>query len=162
RASVAAYLEDFLRRGDECAYVARRGYRTERWSYREVAQTACRFARELEARGIRKGERVLLWGPNSAEWVCVFFGCAMCGVIVVPIDDVAATDFALRVHQQAGARLMVCSHRHVQASLSCLVIEELAETLSRHSSDPVASVEVDSSDTLEIVFTSGTTTEPKG
>jgi len=72
RRSVVEYLEHFLRRGRECAYVQRRGYRTERWSYRQVAEAAFRFARELEKRGIGKGERVLVWGPNSAEygWLC--------------------------------------------------------------------------------------------
>ena len=61
-----------------------------------MAETAFRFARELEQRGIGKGERVLLWGPNSAEWVAVFFGCALRGVIVVPLDEAGAADFALR------------------------------------------------------------------
>ena len=162
RVSLAGYLEDFLRRGPECAYVQRRGYRAERWSYRQVADMAFRFARELEERGIGKGERVLLWGPNSAEWVCVFFGCALRGVIVVPIDEAAATDFALRVHRQVDARLMVCSRTHVQSSLPFLLLDELAEALGRHSFDPIAGAVVDSRDTLEIVFTSGTTTEPKG
>ena len=73
RRSVVEYLEDFLRRGRECAYLQHRGYRTVRWTYRQVAETAFRFARELEERGIGKGERVLLWGPNSAEWVAAFF-----------------------------------------------------------------------------------------
>src|SRR5690348_3012694 len=108
RQSVAGYLEAFLRRGDECAYVERHGYRTERWSYRRVAETAFQLARELDARGIKKGERVLLWAPNSAEWVCVFFGCALQGIILVPIDDVSTSEFALRVHQQVGAKLTVC------------------------------------------------------
>ncbi|HKS72027.1 MAG TPA: class I adenylate-forming enzyme family protein, partial [Terriglobales bacterium] len=147
--SLAGYLEDFLRRGPECAYVQRRGYRAERWSYRQVADMAFRFARELEERGIGKGERVLLWGPNSAEWVCVFFGCALRGVIVVPIDEAAATDFALRVHRQVDARLMVCSRTHVQSSLPFLLLDELAEALGRHSFDPIAGAVVDSSDTLE-------------
>ena len=90
RRSVVEYLENFLRRGEECAYVQHRGYRTVRWSYRQVAETAFQFARELEERAIGKGDRVLLWGPNSAEWVAAFFGCALCGVIVVPLDDAGA------------------------------------------------------------------------
>ncbi len=97
RRSVVEFLDSFLRWGPECAYVQRRGYRTVRWSYRQVAETAFRFARELEKRGIGKGERVLLWGPNSAEWVAVFFGCALRGVIVVPLDEAGAADFALRI-----------------------------------------------------------------
>src|ERR1700694_1825425 len=99
RRSVVDYLENFLRRGRECAYLQRRGYRTVRWSYQQVAETAFQFARQLQNRAIDKGERVLLWGPNSAEWVAAFLGCALCGVIVVPIDDAGTADFAQRVYQ---------------------------------------------------------------
>src|SRR5277367_4973631 len=119
--SLAEYLDDFLRRGEECAYVQRRGYRSERWSYGRAAETAFQFARELEARGIRKGERVVLWGPNSAEWVAAFFGCALRGVIAVPMDDIATPDFALRVQEQVGAKLAVCSREHGQMSTATLL-----------------------------------------
>src|SRR5271169_4186884 len=117
RRSLVEYLDTFLRRGRECAYIQRRGYRTERWSYRQVAETAFRFARELEQRAIGKGDRVLLWGPNSAEWVAAFFGCALRGAIVVPIDQAGAADFAQRVYQQVDARLLVCSREHALHSI---------------------------------------------
>src|SRR5580700_9871876 len=123
--SVASYLDEFERLGEEHAYAQRHGYRAERRNYRQVAEFAFRFARELEARGIGKGERVLLWGPNSAEWVAVFLGCALRGVIVVPMDDVATSDFALRVHQQVGSKLMVCSQVHVQEEIPTITLDDL-------------------------------------
>ena len=52
RRSVVDYLENFLRRGGECAYVQHRGYRTVRWSYRQVAEAAFQCARELQERAI--------------------------------------------------------------------------------------------------------------
>src|SRR3984957_7916960 len=162
RHSLAEYLDDYLRRGQECAYVQHRGYRTVRFTYRQGAETAFRFARELESRQIEKGERVLLWGPNSAEWVFVFFGCVLRGAIVVPIDDAGTADFADRVYRQVGARLLVCSRQHILASASVLVLEDLQEELSRHASSRYEAVELGTKDTLEIVFTSGTTAEPKG
>ena len=163
RRSVVEYLQSFLRRGRECAYVQRRGYRAERWSYAQVAETAFRFARELEKRGISKGERVLLWGPNSAEWVAVFFGCALRGVIVVPIDEAGAADFTQRVYRQVDGKLMVCSREHAQAdSIPAMVLEDLRETLSAHGSAPYDAAAIGPADVLEIVFTSGTTAEPKG
>ena len=60
RTSIADYLAEFERLGHEDAYAEHAGYRTVRWTYNEVAQTAYQFARELNARGIRKGDRVLL------------------------------------------------------------------------------------------------------
>ncbi|MGH9551662.1 MAG: AMP-binding protein, partial [Terriglobales bacterium] len=156
------YLDSFLQRGREFAYVQHRGYRTVCWTYRQVAEAAFRFARELEGRGIGKGERVLLWGANSAEWVTAFFGCALRGVIVVPIDDAGAADFTRRVFQHVDARLLVCSRDHVLPAIPVLILEDLPETLSRHGAAPYDATAITPADVLEIVFTSGTTAEPKG
>jgi long-chain acyl-CoA synthetase len=160
--SLAEYLDSFLRLGRETAYIQRHGYRTERWSYAQVARLAFQFAHELQSRGIAKGDRVLIWGPNSAEWIAAFWGCVVSGVVVVPMDDTAGLDFALRVYSQVGAKLMVCSHEHAQSSLPTLRLDDLAETLRRHSTSPSRTAELTPGDTLEIVFTSGATAEPKG
>ncbi len=167
RRSVLDYLDDFLRWGGQCAYIQRRGYRTVRWSYREVAEMAFQFARELEERRVSQGERVLLWGSNSAQWVAAFFGCALRGVIVVPVDDAGLPDFTQRLYQQVNAKLLVCSRKHVQTSiaaqnLSVLILEDLHERLSGYSSARFEAADIGLTHTLEIVFTSGTTAEPKG
>src|SRR5260370_4292385 len=153
RSSVADYLIDFERLGHEHAYAERTGYRTARCTYREVAETAFRFARELTARRIRKGDRVMLWGPNSAAWIAAFFGCAHRGVIAVPMDHAASSDFALRVFQQVYGQLLVCSRDHVQSGLPTIVLEELRDSLNRHSSASLASEKIGRDDALESVPT---------
>ncbi|HEY1802205.1 MAG TPA: AMP-binding protein [Terriglobales bacterium] len=153
-----------MARGNECAYAQRVGYRFARWSYKKTANSAFQFARELEARGIGKGDRVLLWGPNSAEWVAAFFGCALRGTVAVPMDDAASGDFAHRVYGQTNAKLVVGSRDHGKAfdASAVLLLEEFGKTLSRHASEPYASATLTPEDPLEIIFTSGTTAEPKG
>jgi len=69
RQSLIEFFEEYDRLGEEIAIAQRRGYRMERCTYGRVAETARAFAAELEARGVAAGERVLLWGENSAEWV---------------------------------------------------------------------------------------------
>lgn len=164
RPSLIEYLESFRRRGSEIAYAHRRGYRMARWSYCAIAETACQFARELEGRGIGKGDRVLVWGENCAEWVAVFWGCVLRGTLVVPMDRIASRDFARRVSAQVGARLLVGSRECLgcDSAAPAIPFENLGETLRRHSGDPYASPRLSRDDTVEIVFTSGTTAEPKG
>jgi long-chain acyl-CoA synthetase len=162
--TLAEYPRLHLARRSEIAYVYSRGFRTLRWTYGQLAELAFRFARELEARGISKGERVLLWGDNSAEWVGAFFGCMLRGVVAVPMDRVAAPDFAQRVMSEVDAKLIVCASTLTvhAANRPYLELENLAEALAQRSSQTYAPVEFSRDDTAQIVFTSGTTAEPRG
>ncbi len=164
RASLLDSLDDFERWGKQCAYVFPRGYRRERWSYARVAAMAYQFARELSAREIGKGDAVLLWGPNCAEWVAAFLGCALCGVIAVPVDDASSADFALRVSTQVRTRLVLCARERAAAfeNITCVDFADLAKLVAKHSAARFRPAEIQPSDALEIVFTSGTTAEPKG
>jgi long-chain acyl-CoA synthetase len=164
RASLLDSLDDFERWGGDCAYVFPRGYRHERWSYQRVARVAYQFARELEARRIIKGDAVLLWSPNCAEWVAVFLGCALCGVIAVPVDDAASPDFAQRISAQVRTKLVLCPRERAAIFDDIATIDsvDLASAVSEHSAERFRPAAIEPSDTLEIVFTSGTTAEPKG
>jgi long-chain acyl-CoA synthetase len=163
------FLANFQAHRNECAYGQRRGYRMEWFTCGQVLEMASRFCRELETRKIGKGDRVMLWGENGAEWVAAFFGCAMCGVIVVPMDDGASAEFAGRVSKQVEAKLWVCSRGHAvghaegpEAAVPLLALDDLSR--AREDSFRVAPphVAIRRDDTLQIVFTSGTTAEPKG
>ena len=159
-------LDDFERWGNAVAFVFPRGYRHERWSYRRVARLAYQFARELEARNIVAGDAVLLWSPNCAEWVAAFLGCALCGVIAVPVDDAAAPEFALRISSQVRTRLVLCPRERAQlfdsAGMATIDPADLAAIVALRPAERFRPAPIQPSDTLEIVFTSGTTAEPKG
>ena len=162
RHSILEYLENFQR--PDTAYVHRCGYRSYRWSYREVAEVAAQFARELESRQIGKGDHVLLWGENCAEWVAVFWGCILRGAVVIPMDRTAAPDFVRRVADQVAPRLAVCSAElgSVLASVPVLQLEDLRELVGNYPHSSYPSPGAQRSDIVEIVFTSGATAEPKG
>jgi long-chain acyl-CoA synthetase len=166
------FLANFQAHRDERAYGQRCGYRTEWFTYGQVLEMAVRFSRELETREIGKGERVMLWGENGAEWVAAFFGCALRGVVVVPMDDGASAEFAGRVAGQVGAKLWACSSKHatgnVAGSVPVIILEEVKipalsqRTRQGRGTLDQAGVAIGRDDILQIVFTSGTTAEPKG
>ncbi|HTT17665.1 MAG TPA: AMP-binding protein [Candidatus Sulfotelmatobacter sp.] len=163
--SIAAFLlEHFPAYAGECAYAQHRGYRMEKFTYRQVLDWALAFHQELERRAVGRGESVMLWGENSAEWVAAFFGCALRGVVVVPMDDGASADFARRVCSQVGAKLLVASHRHRKSigdpEVAVLNLEDLSKWRAPEKSPDSDLPRPD--DILEIVFTSGTTADPKG
>ena len=168
RASLLDSLDDFERWGSAPAYVFPRGYRHERWSYQRVAQVAYQFARELQARHIAKGDAVLLWSSNCAEWVAAFLGCALCGVVAVPVDDASSPDFARRISAQVLTKLILCPRERAAVfdgllSGKAAIDPACLETaVAQHSSQRFRPAQIRPSDPLEIVFTSGTTAEPKG
>jgi long-chain acyl-CoA synthetase len=162
RSSILEYLDNFRRHAGEPAYAFRRGYRLQRWTYGDVLHHAYRFARALELRGIGKGDKVFIWGENCAEWIVVFFGCLLQGAIVVPIDKIAAPDFAARVAQQVDAKLCVGSLHHRIPDIPLLELDTLREELNGFSDAPMDSRGVTRDDIAQIVFTSGTTSEPRG
>ncbi|MEK7831830.1 MAG: AMP-binding protein, partial [Acidobacteriota bacterium] len=185
RTAIYSFLDDCLARGGETVFAEQRGLRVIRRTYSELARTAYRFARELEARGIVKGDRVLFWAENSAEWVAAFFGCALRGAVAVPLDEQSTPDFVARVQQQVKAKLLLCGHRcgtgsgsdpvasqphgqvHQVATAPCIVppslrLDELDEAIAHHSGEAFQPTGIGENDLLEIIFTSGTTAEPKG
>ena len=161
--SLTHYFRPNSRPPSEIAVVWRHGYRTERWTWSKLSSVATQFARELEARGIGRGERVFLWGPNTGEWLAVFIGCLLRGAIVVPMDAIAAPEFAQRVISEAAPRLAVIwREMPPPAGIPSIVLEDLEAIVSARPMSAYDSSGLKRSDPLEIVFTSGTTAEPRG
>jgi long-chain acyl-CoA synthetase len=152
----------------DIAYAGPAGYRTARRSYRWVAETSARLARDLEARGVVPGDRILLWGPNSGEWAAAFWGIIVRGAVVVPIDWASTPDFARRVAQQVNAKVVISGRKQepLNQAIPTLALEDLPSIVAQHSAGSpgarYASPSLDRSAIAEIVFTSGTTAEPKG
>src|SRR5208283_3590687 len=160
---LSSFVKAYAAHGNEIAVRQRRGYRMETWTYGRIAEQANRLARELELCGIAKGDAVLLWGENSAEWIIAFLGCLLCGVVVVPIDHASPMDFACRVAREVNAKLIFRAATQKDcATIPSLSLESLPAVLARHDSTPYHPPRLSRQDTLEIIFTSGTTAEPCG
>jgi long-chain acyl-CoA synthetase len=164
RQSLVDFLYEFRRLGNACAIVQRAGYRTSRSSYMEVASLAAQCAREFELRGIKRGDRILLWGRNSAGWVAAFFGCILCGAVAVPMDQGATESFASRVAAQVDAKLIVMDRGNAQTSEQrpTILFDSLKEIAGNLSSEPFPSPPLNGGSIAQIIFTSGTTAEPRG
>lgn len=164
RQSLLEYFQPASRPQYEIALAWRQGYRMVQWSYADLSRKAAQFARELEARGVAKGDRILLWGENSGEWVAAFLGCILRGAVAVPMDEIAEKSFAQRVAEQAGVRLAVVGRDLPSAEIHALVLclEELSEIVKERSAQAYPAAPAGRNDLLEIVFTSGTTAEPRG
>jgi long-chain acyl-CoA synthetase len=164
RSSLLDLFESLARLGDGPAIASPTGYRTERWTYAQLAGAARSFARELERRGVDPGERVLLWGRNSPQWTAAFWGCILGGAVAVPMDTAATPEFSRRVARESGAKL-AATDAALAENISNIPLLRLDTLLPRPAGrDELRSVSPPlSRDSLfEIVYTSGTTTDPRG
>ena len=161
--SLLNFAHAYVAHGKEIAVRQRRGYRMESWSYRRIGEEANRLARELASRGIKKGDAVLLWGENSAEWTIAFLGCLLSGVVVVPIDSASQPEFASRVAREVEAKLTFCARAQRRSTgTPSIELESLTDAIAHQDSSRYDSPPLSRQDTLEIIFTSGTTAEPRG
>ena len=164
RTSVAEYLTQFSRYGRDVASVFPRGYRTVRWTYSDLLGQAQRVAIFLDHIGIAKSDRIMLWGANCGEWLAAFWGAVMRGVVVVPMDNAAATEFAQRVYEQVQAKLLISSGGLTleTAAGKTLHFEDFSSLSTPTTAVNSPPIPLSREDPLQIVFTSGTTGEPKG
>ena len=163
RAHLGSLVDDFERHGRNLAVVARHGLRRRKTTYQELAILAKRFGAELSGRGIAKGDRVLIWGENSAEWIAVFFGCVLRGVLPVPVDFASTRDFAERVAREVTPKLIAGDKEKITGlagSENLVLLERLRDTITADTAGTAQGLT--ESDPVQIVFTSGTTGEPKG
>jgi fatty-acyl-CoA synthase len=153
-----------------------------RYTYQEFGDATDRLASAMASAGLRKGDRVGVWGPNVAEWAIAQYATAKLGVILVNINPsyrVSELRYALG---QSGCRWLVaareCRGSDFQAMLDEVSPElpelERAVFFDTPEWDSIASAEIDHErleaieaeldfdDPINIQYTSGTTGFPKG
>lgn len=156
-----SYVERF---GPSPALLIKPALRYRVWTYDDMWRDAGKVASFLQDRGILKGDKVLLWGPNTPYWVLAFFGILRAGAIGVPLDVRSAKDFVGRVVDSTEPKLAFVSRftaERADLDIEEVSLEDLEVTIAEYSSEP-AKVAVEPGDLAEIMFTSGTTGDPKG
>ena len=162
-------LIDFLRRvveryGPRDALLFKPALRYQRWSYSRLWNESGQVATLLRRRGLTKGDRAILWGPNSPHWVLIFCGCIRAGVILVPLDLRSAPDYVAKVVSRTDPKLAFTSRSTPKGEVDLgspeITFEEL-EAAIQGLPQP-EDVDTKPDDLAEIMFTSGTTGDPKG
>ncbi|MGE2737481.1 AMP-binding protein [Mycolicibacterium vaccae] len=153
-----------------------------RWTYSEFHDAVRRLATGLLTAGIRPGDRVGIWSPNTPEWTITQYATAEIGAILVTINPAYRTHELEFVLNQSEARLVIAADSFKTSNYAtmleevrsrCPHLEEVVivggqrwNTLASNPADDAAVDEVaaalSNSDPINIQYTSGTTGFPKG
>jgi acyl-CoA synthetase (AMP-forming)/AMP-acid ligase II len=158
--------------------------RGDRWTFTQLYAESLRVARALIASGVRPGDRVALWSPNSARWIATSFGVYAAGAVLVPVNTRFKGMEAAHVLGRSGASVLLGCTDAVGTDLLALLegagdLPALREVVVVEGPEHAGAVDwedfvvrgaagerplpaVDADDLADIIFTSGTTGAPKG
>ncbi len=141
------------------------------WTYRALDDAVSRAAGELLGLGLSKGDRVAAYGTNSDAYVIAFLACSRAGLVHVPVNYALTGDELAYILTQAGAHLVLADPAlapnlgKLEAAPEHLLLRDGAGSLLElASSGDVPAIEADVADTdlVQLLYTSGTTSRPKG
>ncbi len=149
--------------------VIRRGMVDERWTYQQLADRSLRVARTLQAAGVGHGDRVLTWSQNDPWLVAAYFAVWRIGAVIVPLDLRMQTDVAVRIGARTRPIILLAGEGvdpDAAAALGVPIISVDAQGLDPNAAEEPENepdlAEIKPDDIAEILFTSGTTSDPKG
>ena len=174
---------------DKIALQMKRNGEWVRYSYRQLYEVSRQVAFVLWERGYRKGDRVILFAENQPEWGIAYLAAVQIGVVVVPIDPQTAEGeiFALTEYTEAKGILTseagVARLHNAQTkpgaeaeSLEFLDINRFCQPFGSEQAensvptkselpavpDQFPNVDIDPDTVASIIFTMGTTVDPRG
>jgi long-chain acyl-CoA synthetase len=146
------------------ALTMRMGFRTIHLTYKDVYDVSRKIALLLEKNGINKGDKVLLLAPNSPYWICCFWACLLRGAIVVPLNVQSTPSMIEKIAKQVDAKLFLAHrlYRSESPSLKRFDVDTIKEEIKEFDPEKCVAYAVQENDLVEILYTSGTTGDPKG
>jgi len=149
-----------------------------RFSFRELDSMSNRVANGLVASGVKPGDRVSLFGPNSWEWLVSYYGIVKTGAVANPLNSMLTPDEVRFTVTDAGARAVIASPDKASMLLVLRGVGNLADVVLwgdapiegatmlgdwlQHGSADFSAPQRQPSDLAVICYTSGTTGHPKG
>jgi len=133
----------------------------ERWTYGGIESAVLSIAGGLEAKGLKRGDRVLLRLGHSSDFPLVFFGAIAGGFVPIPTSEMLTSAEAAAILEDSGAAAVIHDGHTALPGGGALALgpDDLA-ALKAHERGQYA--DTTSDDPAFLIYTSGTSGTPKG
>jgi long-chain acyl-CoA synthetase len=145
------------------------------FSFRELDELSDALAANLVRLGVKRGDRVTLYAPNSWEWIVSYYGALKTGAVINPVNVMLTPAEVAYVARDCGASALIGSPDKIKpaleagvAGLTTIVFGDesvvgatpLHELIAKRQAFEPISVKPEATSTIG--YTSGTTGHPKG
>lgn len=157
--------------GQNLAFLTPREGNIYQITYNQVFEQIKKLARHLRELGIEKGDHVAILGENRPEWGISFFAVAWIGAVAIPLDARASLEDQKFILTFSSAKAIILSGSFYSNLSACsnelkdlkhIVLMDKIDDISKKYSGGIEREDIAPDDLLEILFTSGTTGDPKG
>ena len=112
-------------------------YLGTRFSYRKLKNLSERFATALNANGVNAGQRVMMYIPNSVQWVVSWLGIQKLGAVAVPITPIYTPHDINYIANDSEAEAIICADTNFgyvtsvlpQTGLKTVIVSKMADLL---------------------------------
>jgi long-chain acyl-CoA synthetase len=112
-------------------------YLGTRFSYRQVKDMADRFAAALSHAGLEAGQKIMIYIPNSIQWVVAWLGIQKIGGVCVPITPIYTPHDLQYIANDSEAEAIVCADTNFgyvtsvlpQTQLKTVIVTKMADLL---------------------------------
>ena len=141
------------------------------WTYAELDAAVSRAAGALLGTGLAAGDRVAAYGRNSDAYLLGFLACSRAGLVHVPVNYALTGDELAYLLEQSGSRAVLFDPKlqehldPVLGDLTALALRDAEDSLlARAAAGDVPEIDTEPADDtlVQLLYTSGTTSRPKG
>jgi long-chain acyl-CoA synthetase len=131
-------------------------------TYQLLQERVHSFAGYLQQQKVNKGDRLMIWSASRSNWLIAYFGALLSGMVIVPLDVNTKQDLLERIAEMTEAKFLVTTQKQYQGLQQISIPLLDIDALPSGSLDMVHLPSIERNDLAEVVFTSGTTGQPKG